>query len=71
MYDQQGNFLGRIVGVTKDDTGEIASVQLRATVTREARVPANQVSTQPDGDALTLAGPNKALQWNYIGPRDP
>jgi hypothetical protein len=71
MYDQQGNFLGKVVSATKDDAGEIASIQLRATVTREARVPANQVSTKPDDDALTLTGPNKGLQWNYIGPPGP
>jgi hypothetical protein len=26
MYDQQGNFLGKVVSVTKDDAGEIVSV---------------------------------------------
>ncbi len=72
MYDHQGNFLGKVVGVTKDDAGEIISVQLRATVTREARVPANQVNIKPDGGTLTLVEPNnKGLQWNYIGPRTP
>jgi hypothetical protein len=70
MFDQQGNFLGKVVGVTKDDVGEIVSVQLRATVTREARVPANQVNVKPDSGTLTLAE-SKGLQWNYIGPRAP
>ena len=71
MYDHQGNFLGKVVSVTNDDAGEIVSVQLRATVTREARVPANQVNIKPDGGTLTLAESNKGLQWNYIGPRNP
>ena len=71
MYDHQGNFLGKVVSVIKDDAGEIVSVQLRATVTREARVPANQVNIKPDGGTLTLAESNKGLQWNYIGPRSP
>jgi PRC-barrel domain len=71
MYDHQGNFLGKVVSVIKDDAGEIASVQLRATVTREARVPANQVNIKPDGGTLTLAESKKGLQWNYIGPRSP
>ena len=71
MYDHQGNFLGKVVSVIKDDAGEIVSVQLRATVTREARVPANQVNIKPDGGTLTLAESNKGLQWNYIGPRNP
>ena len=71
MYDHQGNFLGKVVSVIKDDAGEILSVQLRATVTREARVPANQVNIKPDGGTLTLAESNKGLQWNYIGPRNP
>jgi hypothetical protein len=71
MYDHQGNFLGKVVSVTKDDAGEIVSVQLRATVTREARVPAKQVNIKPDGGTLTLAESNKGLQWNYIGPRSP
>jgi hypothetical protein len=31
IYDQQGNFLGEVVGATKDDAGKIVSVQLRAT----------------------------------------
>ena len=44
MYDQQGHFLGKVVSVTKDDAGEIVSVQLRAAVTREARVPARCAS---------------------------
>jgi hypothetical protein len=70
MYDPQGNFLGKVVGVTKNDAGEIVSIQLRATVTREARVPANQVNVKPDGDTLTLAVSNKGLQWNYTGPRE-
>ena len=51
--------------------GSIVSVQLRATVTREARVPANQVNIKPDGGTLTLTESNKGLQWNYIGPRNP
>jgi hypothetical protein len=71
MYDHQGNFLGQVVSVIKDDAGEIVSVQLRATVTREARVPANQVNIKPDGGTLTLTESNKGLQWNYIGPRNP
>ena len=29
---KQGNFLGKVVSVTKDDAGEIVSVQLRAAV---------------------------------------
>ena len=68
MYDQQGNFLGKVVGATKDDAGKIVSVQLRAMVTREARVPANQVNIA-GGGTLTLAESNKGVQWNYIGPR--
>ena len=44
MYDQQGNFLGKVVSVTKDDAGEIVSVQVRAAVTREARVQARCAS---------------------------
>ena len=70
-YDHQGNFLGKVVSVIKNDAGEIVSVQLRATVTREARVPANQVNIKPDGGTLTLAESNKGLRWNDIGPRNP
>jgi hypothetical protein len=71
MYDSQGNFLGKVVGVTTNDAGEIVSIQLRATVTREARVPAKQVNIKPDGGTLTLAGSKQELQWDYIGPRSP
>lgn len=71
VYDHQGNFLGKVVSVTKDDAGEIVSVQLRATVTREARVSANQLNIKHDGSTLTLAETHKGLQWNYIGPRNP
>jgi hypothetical protein len=39
-------------------------------VTREARVPANQVKIT-GGGTLTLAESNKRLQWNYMGPRNP
>ena len=67
MYDHQGNFLGKVVSVIKDDAGEIVSVQLRATVTREARVPANQVNIKPDGGTLMLAefeqGAAMELYW--------
>jgi hypothetical protein len=44
MYDSQGNFLGKVVGVTTNDAGEIVSIQLRATVTREARVPRSMLT---------------------------
>ena len=44
-----------------------SAVQLRATVTREARVPANQVNIKPDGGTLTLAESNKGLQWTILG----
>jgi hypothetical protein len=71
MYDHQGNFLGKVVSVTRDAAGAILSVQIRATITREARVPANQVNIKPDGGSLTLAESNKRPQWNYIGPRNP
>jgi hypothetical protein len=56
MYDHQGNFLGKVVSVTKDDAGEIVSVQLRATVIREARVLANQVNIKPDGGTRVQQG---------------
>ena len=64
-------FLARLLVLPKDDDGEIVSVQQCVTVTREARVPANQVNIKPDGGTLTLAESNKGLQWNYIGPRNP
>jgi hypothetical protein len=73
MYDHQGNFLGKVVSVIKDDAGEILSVQLRATVTREARVPANQVNIKPVGGTLTKLGNTTYVccyPYRYPKPQD-
>ena len=59
-----------VASVTKDDAHEVVPIQLRSTVTRKARVPADQVNIKSDGGTLTLAESNKGLQWNYIGPRN-
>jgi hypothetical protein len=44
-----------VASVTKDDANEVVPIQLRSTVTRKARVPANQVNIKSDGGTLTLA----------------
>ena len=67
----KGIFLARLLALSKTTPARLYPFNYVATVTREARVPANQVNIKPDGGTLTLAESNKGLQWNYIGPPNP